>query len=563
MAEGAIGPSAGPALRQQIEYDVIILGAGLAGSVLGAILARNGARVVIVDAGTHPKFAIGESMIPYTLLALRTISERYDVPEIATLASFDSCVKDINTSFGWKKHFGFMRHETGKEPDPAESNQFNTPGVLNKSSHLFRQDTDSYLFNAAVRYGCDSMLSTRVDDVDFDEDSVSVITAGGQSVKGRYLVDASGFRSPLADKLELREQPCRFKHHSRSLFTHVVNVKSTDEALRHTKSERPPVPWSHGTMHHLFDRGWFWVIPFNNNPYSKNPLVSVGVTMDPRRYPKQGDTAPEEEFFEFASRFPAVEREFHRARAVRPWVSTGRLQYSSSRSVGDRWCLMSHAAGFLDPLFSRGLSNTAEVINALAGRLLSALEDDDFSAERFAYVEKLEQGLLDYNDELVNCAYIAFDCYELWNAVFRIWSFGSVLGAFRLQKAMTRFRRTGDDSVLRELENAPNTGLWWPDHEEYAKLFRLMVDRVEAYERGEVTGAQAADRLFTELEQADYIPPGVGFNDRNQPFLYPTPSKLLRTVSWVAGDAPRDVRDLVGGTAKEVVKARLRGTRLF
>ncbi|OZM83077.1 NAD(P)/FAD-dependent oxidoreductase [Pseudonocardia sp. MH-G8] len=563
MTSGAATPSDGIALRRKPDYDVVILGAGLAGSVLGAILARNGARTLIVDAGTHPKFAIGESMIPYTLLALRTIAERYDVPEIATLASFDSCIKEINTSFGWKKHFGFMRHEIGKEPDPRESNQFNTPGVLNKSSHLFRQDTDAYLYNAAVRYGCESKLATRVVDVDFDADGVSVTTTGGESIRGRYLVDASGFRSPLAEKLGLREEPCRFRHHSRSLFTHMVGVQSTDDALRHGKAERPPLPWSDGTMHHLFDRGWFWVIPFNNNPRSKNPLVSVGVTMDPRKYPKQPGVSPEEEFLEFASRFPAVERQFRDARAVRPWVSTDRLQYSSSHSVGERWCLMSHAAGFLDPLFSRGLSNTAEVVNALACRLLAALQDDDFSVERFSYVERLEQGLLNYNDELVDCAYIAFDHYPLWNAVFRVWSFGSVLGAFRLQNAMTKFRRAGDPSAIAELENAPHTGLWWPDHEEYHALFRLMVDQVHAYERGEISGDEAADRLFAELEKADYIPPGVGFDDRNQPFLYPTPRKLMRTVFWVAGGAPKQVRELVGGTAKGVLKAGLRGTRLF
>jgi FADH2 O2-dependent halogenase len=563
VAEAATTAATAPPLSGRPDHDVLILGAGFAGAALGAILARNGARVLIVDAGSHPKFAVGESMIPYTLLALRTIAERYDVPEIATLSSFDSCTKNIGPVFGWKKHFGFMRHTPGEEPDPYESNQFSTPGLLNKTGHLFRQDTDAYLFNAAVRYGCDQRLNFRVTDVDIHDDAVSVTGADGTILRARYLVDASGFRSPLAEKLGLREEPTRFKHHSRSIFTHVVDAVTADEALRHKKADRPPLPWKDGTMHHMFDRGWFWVIPFNNNPHSTNPLVSVGVTLDPRKYPKDRTLSAEEEFFELAARFPAVERNFAGARAVRPWVSTERLQYSSSHSVGPRWCLMSHAAGFLDPLFSRGLSNTAEVINALSWRLLEALKLDDFSQERFAYVEQLEQGLLDYNDNLVNCAYIAFDHYRLWNAVFRIWGFGSVIGALRLQRAMADYRRTGDDACFRELENAPHTGLWWPDHDDYAKLFDFTVSQVEAFEQGRISADKAADEVWWQLQEAPYIPQGVGFADPRQPFIHPTPAKLARTARWTVREAPPDIRELLTGTVKGVAKAGIRGRRLF
>ncbi|MEZ0090320.1 NAD(P)/FAD-dependent oxidoreductase [Streptacidiphilus sp. EB129] len=556
------GPMATPALLPTPDYDVVILGAGIAGSILGAVLARNGARVVIVDAGQHPRFAIGESMVPYTLLSLRTIAERYGVPEVATLASYDSCTKDIGPSFGWKKHFGFIRHEEGKEPSPYEANQFSTPGVINKTGHLFRQDTDSYLFNAAVHYGCEPRLNTRIVDVEIDDHQVAVIGQDGSTIRARYLVDASGYRSPLADKLKLREEPSRFKHHSRSIFSHLIDVRTADEALGHTTG-RPPQLWHDGTMHHLFDRGWFWVIPFNNNPASRNPLVSVGVTLDPRRYPKNRELTPEQEFAELASRFPAVERNFAGAKAVRPWVSTERLQYSSSGSIGARWCLMSHAAGFIDPLFSRGLSNTAEVINALSWRLLEALKLDDFTVERFEYVERLEQGLLDYNDNLVNSAYISFDNYELWSTVFKIWSYGTVLGTFRARKALSKFRQTGDSAWFRAMESAPNTGLWWPDHDGYRKLFDHMVEQCEAYERGDVSGSAAADQLYRELGDADFVPNGVWFAERDQPFLHPNPAKLRRMARWIGREAPPDIRDLFTGTLKDVAKAGIRGGKIF
>ncbi|NEE59450.1 FAD-dependent oxidoreductase, partial [Streptomyces sp. SID8455] len=155
------------------------------------------------------------------------------------------------------------------------------------------------------------------------------------------------------------------KHHSRSMFTHYVGVKRFDDVSGHPKELRPPADWHTGTMHHLIERGWFWIIPFDNHKDSRNPLCSVGLTMDERTYPKPKDITPEQEFELFLDKYPAVKRQFVGASKVREWVSTDRLQYSSKQTIGDRWCLMSHAAGFLDPLFSRGLSNTLEVVDAL------------------------------------------------------------------------------------------------------------------------------------------------------------------------------------------------------
>ncbi|WP_019548497.1 NAD(P)/FAD-dependent oxidoreductase [Streptomyces sulphureus] len=544
------------------EHDVIILGAGIAGSMLGAILARHGAKTLLIDAGAHPKFAVGESMVPYTLLTLRSVSRRYDVPEIATLSSFDDCMKNINSSFGWKKNFGFIRHEEGQEPNWWEATQFNTPGVFNKTGHLYRQDTDAHLFNVAVKYGAEPLLGYLVSEVDIDDDRVAVRGSDGSEHTARYLVDASGFRSPVAEKFGLREQPSRLRHHSRSIFSHMIGVKPSDDVFWHSDAQRPPVRWHDGTMHHLFDRGWFWVIPFNNNPHSSNPLCSVGVTMDERVYPKPDDMTAEEEFWSWVDKFPAVRRQFAEARSVREWVSTGRLQYSATSSVGPRWCLMSHAAGFIDPLFSRGISNTAEVINALSWRLLAALRDDEFTRERFEYVERLEQGLLDFNDALVRAAFISFDHYELWSAVFRIWAYGSVVGANRVQQAMTAAHRTRSDEPFLALEDPPHVGLWWPDHDEYRRVFDLMVQQTDAVDAGTVSPDQAAETLFAELKAADWMPPFM-FPDVEHRFLRPTSKTLARMFSWAAFQAPAQVRGLFLGQAQEVGRSLAVGRKPF
>lgn len=544
-------------------FDVAILGSGISGSMLAAILARNGVRTLLVDAATHPRFAVGESTIPYTLVALRTLAARYDVPEINAITTLENCTKHIAPTFGHKAHFGFLKHEEGEPQNPKHVNQFNTPKLLHEAHHLFRQDSDAYLFHAAVQHGAVPRQGLRITDVDLREDGVGLTGHDGSRYEVGYLVDASGVRSPLASKLGLRDEPCRLKHHSRSLWTHMQGVTPTDDLWDHAPADTPPKPWYTGTVHHLFSRGWFWVIAFDNTPLSRSPLCSVGLTLDERRYPKDPDLSPAEDFARHAARFPDVERQYRGAVAMREWTSTDRLQWSSKQTVGDRWCLLGHAAGFVDPLFSFGLANTCDAVNALAWRLLAAAKDGDFSAARFNYVDRLQQALITANDELVNAAYISWDHHDLWRAVFGIWAWGSNAGTYRAREALTKFQADGDDRHFLALEDAPHMGLPWPDHDGYAALFRDMVDRLDRVEAGTEEAPAAADALFDRFTAANFVPHPFGFSDRSQRFMNPTPKTLARTAKWAATEADPYVRRLMAGNGREAVKHVLRGERIF
>lgn len=537
------------------DFDVIILGSGIAGSTLGAILAKNGASVLLVDAGVHPRFSVGESTTLYTLNVFRVLAERYGIPELEPFSTVEGCLEHIGPSVGRKRHFGFMLHREGEEPDPREVNQFAPPSSLLQTSHLHRQDSDAYLFHAAVRYGCVAKQAYRVAEVELGEDQVAVVGQDGSRHTARYLVDGSGFRSPVARKLGLRRQPNDLKHHSRSLFTHMLDVRPTDDCLRMAAEDLPPIPWVDGTMHHTFDRGWLWIIPFNNEPRSKNPLVSVGLTYDERRYPKTEGVAPEEEFRAFTSRFPVLERIFADAKTVRPWVSTDRLQYSSTRTVGHRWCLMSHAAGFIDPLYSRGLTNTGEVINALAWRLLDALREDDFAEERFAYVDRLQKGLIKYNDELVNCSFVGLGDYELWNAVYRVWGAAEVPVNLRFERYLERYREHPDDRLFQEMEEVPYLGYLVPDNHPHKRLFDEMVRLCDAVDAGERDAADAGRELMKRVAESDGVIPGIGLGDRDRRFIHPDPGSLDDMVRWLAVDGPPELRYLAEGPKYQKLRA--------
>ena len=107
-------------------HDVIILGSGFSGTILGAILARHGHDVLLIDAGKHPRFAIGESTIPQTSQVLSLLAREYKVPELDKIG-LDSpfgAREVAGPTSGIKKIFGFVYHGLGEEHKPEEAQQF-------------------------------------------------------------------------------------------------------------------------------------------------------------------------------------------------------------------------------------------------------------------------------------------------------------------------------------------------------------------------------------------------------------------------------------------------------
>jgi FADH2 O2-dependent halogenase len=472
------------------DFDVAILGNGLSGSLLATILGKQGVSVVLIDGEQHPRFAVGESTIPHTSLLISLLAEKYDLPELDDLVDAKGLASRVCSTCGIKRHFGYVYHRPGQTYDPTEGLQFGTSA--RDENHWFRQDTDAYLHNLAIHYGAVPRQKTRVTGIEIDTNGAKLQTSTGEEIRARYVVDGTGYRSILADRFGLREIPTRLKHHSRTLFTHMVDVPPFDDA-----NNPLPISYHNGTLHHCFERGWFWVIPFNNNPLSTNPIISVGLTIDPRRYPKP-EVSAEQEFNEFLQRYPSVAEQFKNAKAVRPWVSTGRLQYSSKKTTGYRYCLMSHASGFIDPLFSRGMFNTVEIIDALLDPLLEALKSDNFDEEAFRHIDAQQQLILDYNDDLVNGSFISWDDFDLWNAWLRVFGLGTFLAEFHLMNGMSDYTRTGDRSCLKgPIKNPIFCEFEDPDYKEF---FKASVETAEAVEAGTLGAKEAAKRIFELAE---------------------------------------------------------------
>lgn len=434
-------------------YDVLILGAGITGCSLGLILASQGIRTLIVDKTPHPRFALGESLLKPTVLWLRLLAARFGVEDLAVVANLNRIHDRIAPTSGVKKSFGFVRHRAGGAQTVAHwwANIAVSYAEDVLEAHLFRQDVDAYLYARAAAAGCEMLVGTVLGEVADDDGPLCVETTQGR-VHAQYLVDCTGQTPTLPRLTSLREEPTRMRTNSRAIFTHMIGVQPFDDCAL---APAPALPWHQGTLHHLLDGAWMWVIPFDNHPRSTNALVSVGVNFDNSVHPEQGQP-PQEEWQALLDRYPALRAQFGQATAVRPWISTGRLQRSTLSSIGERCCLLGQAAGSVDALYSRGLLNTFQSLHLLAELLIEAVRAGDYARARFAPLERLQRNLLQLHDNLVSGSYIAFRSVPLTDWWLAIWSLIEQLSLAHVVQPLAALELADSDAwngALAELQH--------------------------------------------------------------------------------------------------------------
>ncbi|MEO0556792.1 MAG: tryptophan 7-halogenase [Bacteroidota bacterium] len=490
-------------------YDVAVLGSGFAGAALAAILARQGLSVVVLEAGVHPRFAIGESMILETSETLRALAMLYDVPELAYFSS-EPFLRRAGTSHGVKRHFGFLHHDSDGHHDVSDP-LCTLQAVIPREPHghelhLFRQDADAALVHAAIRYGANVRQRTRVGSVQFSPEGARIET-GTETVHARFVADATGLRSVLVRQLDLAPTAPNLHTHSRGLFTHMVGVAPSART-----QHRVPFRMEEGTIHHVFPGGWLWRIPFGNHRRATNPLTSVGLMLDPRVWPERPDLTPEDEFRQFVARSPLLQEAFTSARAARPWTRTGRVQHRPTQTVGDGWALIGLAAGFVDPLFSKGLYSSLHSVGVLAHLLLTAREPDGrlprISHDALAPLAEAQARFLKANDRIVAAAYHAWANPRLWKPVSVLWLLGAYTEFVRLLTLRFGAAQTG-----RQLDRDTymtgftHLGLVGGGFEGFEALSARLTDRVLATDTSAPQAAEAlAHHVHTELEALDWMP---------------------------------------------------------
>jgi len=252
----------------------------------------------------------------------------------------------------------------------------------------------------------------------------------------------------------------------------------------------------------------------------------------------------EEEFWTYVHKFPQMIKQFDGAKAIRPWTTTGRLQYGSKTITGPRYCLLSHAGFFIDPLYSTGLALTTTMVDLLAGTLLEAFSANDLRVERFEYLNEFFSTNIQYVDEMVGSSFVSFRDFDLWDAWFRVWVVANFLGSALNARLYMRYIETKDRQVLKRSGQEPHTVLLGGRFPEFQKLFREALAEMDNVRAGKANPPEAARRIRALFKDINYFPSYFRWQD---PSVRTTPGftlwALLRLHVWYLRHSPRQVRE--------------------
>ncbi len=101
-------------------------------------------------------------------------------------------------------------------------------------------------------------------------------------------------------------------------------------------------------------------------------------------------------------------------------MATTRLQYGATKLNGHRYSLLSHAAFFIDPLFSSGLVLTTAGVDMLAQQIFRAFEHNDFAVENFQHIDDFFLKNVKFFDRVVGKSFTSYRDIDIWDAWFRV-----------------------------------------------------------------------------------------------------------------------------------------------
>ena len=355
-------------------YEVAIIGSGFAGTILARILHRLGRRVVILERGRHPRFALGESSTPLANLSLERLARRYGLEDLDRIAAYGRWLDTYpEVSRGLKRGFTFYGHSDGEAYQNSERNDRRllvaaSPNDASADSHWLRAELDRHLVELARGEGVEILETVELETVDSEPSPMRL--AGrhrGRSIElsADLVIDGSGAAGFLAGRLPIAaaSDPLPFRSHL--VFGHFEGLRSFAEVVRETGASLSPGPYpdERAAVHHLFDNGWMYVLPFDSG------VVSAGFVLRDDRGTSAPQVQPDELWHELLDRLPTVAAQFARARAIRGPSVVSDIRYRRVRAAGPGWALLPHAYAYYDPLYSTGIAWSLLGVERLASIL--------------------------------------------------------------------------------------------------------------------------------------------------------------------------------------------------
>ena len=352
-------------------YEVAIVGSGFAGSLLARVLAVLGYDVVLLERGTHPRFAIGESSTPLANLSLERIGIRYGLADCYNLATHGRWLAHHpELRRGLKRGFTYYRHHPRQ---PFANRGLDSERLLVAASphdslsdtHWLRADVDHHFVREAIAAGVDYRDHVDLTAADVQSDSVRISGTRNETpfeLRANFVIDASGPNGFLARQLSIPSGLERTETRSSLVFSHFHGVRLMNDVVPGMPVGPYPDDWA--AIHHLIDEGWMYSLRFDDG------VTSAGFLLTPRGeaslHLSAAASEPAALWGALLRRYPALEAAFADSTPLMPIAYRPLIQHRLTRAAGERWALMPHAYGFVDALFSTGIAWGLRAIERLA-----------------------------------------------------------------------------------------------------------------------------------------------------------------------------------------------------
>lgn len=313
----AADTAAGSTLNQ---CDVLVIGGGPGGSTISAFLSQMGWKVVLFEKEHHPRFHIGESLLPLNMPLL----ERLGVHEAVDKIGVVKLGAEFNSP-GYKPATYYFSNAMDRAYPSAYQ--------------VRRSEFDHALLKNSAAKGTDVREGVKVTEVQFREGQTTLVTTVDENAvvqrwETKFLVDASGRDTFLANRFKTKKR--NPTHQSSAVFGHFRGVER-----REGKDEgNISVYW--------FEHGWYWMIPLRDG------IMSAGAVCWPY-YLKSRKTNVDQFLLDTINLCPEMAQRFKNASLIAPAMATGNFSYQAESMIGDNYLMVGDAFTFIDPVFSTGV----------------------------------------------------------------------------------------------------------------------------------------------------------------------------------------------------------------
>jgi flavin-dependent dehydrogenase len=339
--------------------DVLVIGAGPAGTIAAASIHKAGYSVEIVEKLKFPRFVIGESLLPRCMEALE---------EAGLLEAVKA--KHFQEKFGAKFVLG------DKVCDFNFTEQHSNGWTW--TWQVPRAEFDQTLATACEAMGIPVHFEQEVTAIKINDDGSSETTVvdkdGNEEVyHARFIVDGSGYGRVIPRLFNL-ERPSTLPARQ-TLFAHFQDLH------REQVSDEP----NRITIHIYNETTWIWVIPFSNG------ITSVGFVGFPDFFESLEGSMEEKLRYLINSHGPLQQRfgdcpMCFEPREIKAWSVT------TDRFYGKGFVLTGNVTEFLDPVFSSGVTLASVSAQNAARLVIRELQGEVVDWEK-EYMEVCMQGV--------------------------------------------------------------------------------------------------------------------------------------------------------------------------